>query len=230
MVDKAFWENVRKVWVVKAPPDIKAKASSGGAIDPSLLKDPWADDIIPFDEVDHDGAWKAAAEGSEIPRVTPKNKPARPQLDTEKFDGFIAKQTLPDYVEACRLLRGCELPAEMDNLYASLIERIPVLHDAITKFEGVYQPEMSQFYDYYIPEALDLTARYLEYLNVGIDEGIVKDTESEVLDAAEKLLLAVNDKIDEIYKFAAMEIKAKAKALESLMGQDGYVNPDFKIN
>ena len=40
----------------------------------------------------------------------------------------------------------------------------------------------------------------------------------------------MNDKIDEIYKFASIEIKAKAKALESMMSQDGYVDPKFKIN
>ena len=39
----------------------------------------------------------------------------------------------------------------------------------------------------------------------------------------------VNEKIDEIYKFASIEIKAKAKALESLMSQDGYVDPNYKF-
>jgi hypothetical protein len=67
-------------------------------------------------------------------------------------------------------------------------------------------------------------------MDVGIGEKILSETEREVLDAASKLLFAVNDKIDEIYKFASIEIKAKAKALESLMSQDGYVDLNFKIN
>jgi hypothetical protein len=107
---------------------------------------------------------------------------------------------------------------------------MPVLQDAIVKFESVYQSDMTQFYGYYIPEALQLTATYLEYLNVGIRDQIIQEAEKEVLDAASKLLFAVNDKIDEIYKFASIEIKAKAKALESLMSQDGYVDSNFKIN
>ena len=118
----------------------------------------------------------------------------------------------------------------MDNLYKELIIRIPTLQESLDKFEEIYQPDMYQFYEYYIPEALQLTATYIEYLDVGIGEKILQETEREVLDAANKLLIAVNDKIDEIYRFASMEIKAKAKALESLMSQDGYVDPSFKIN
>ena len=118
----------------------------------------------------------------------------------------------------------------MDNLYKELIIRMPTLQQSLDKFEEVYQPDMYQFYEYYIPEALQLTATYIEYLDVGIGERILQETERDVLDAANKLLIAVNDKIDEIYKFASMEVKAKAKALESLMSQDGYVDPSFKIN
>ena len=51
----------------------------------------------------------------------------------------------------------------------------------------------------------------------------------EVLDAVEQLLAGVNDKIEEIRKFAAIELQAKAKALESMLSQDGYIAPEFKI-
>ena len=51
----------------------------------------------------------------------------------------------------------------------------------------------------------------------------------EVLDAIEQLLTGVNDKIEEIRRFAAIELQAKAKALESMLSQDGYVNPEFKL-
>ena len=53
MIDTAFWKEVRDVWIVKAPPQIEdVKVTSGGAIDPGLLKDPWDMDEIPFDMVD----------------------------------------------------------------------------------------------------------------------------------------------------------------------------------
>ena len=157
-------------------------------------------------------------------------RPGRPQLDKNRFGELLEKKQLLSYVEACRLLRKCELPEEMDNLYKELIIRMPILQQSLDKFEEVYQPDMYQFYEYYIPEALQLTVTYIEYLDVGIGERILQETENEVLDAAKKLLIAVNDTIDEIYKYASMEIKAKAKALESIMSQDGYVDPNLKIN
>ena len=33
----------------------------------------------------------------------------------------------------------------------------------------------------------------------------------------------------EIFDFATMQLRAQAQALESLMGQDGFVNPAFKL-
>lgn len=243
MIERQFWEEAKRVWIVEAPPKIKEiKTGSGGAIDPSLLKDPWDMEEIPFDQVDYDGAVKAAFEGGDIPIKTEyKGKetpievieeppvPKRPQLDVEAFEACLEKRNLLEYVKACKLLMKCELPENMDSLYKELIERIPVLDESIVKFESVYQPDMEQFYDYFIPEALQLTASYLEYLDVGIGEEILMQTENEVVDAVKKLIIGVNDKIDEIYKYASIEIKAKAKALESMMSQNGHVDPQFKL-
>ncbi|WP_026508368.1 hypothetical protein [Butyrivibrio sp. MC2013] len=241
MIEKAFWKAARDAWIVNAPPKIvDVKTGLGGKIDPSLLKDPWELEEVPFDMVDHDRAFEAVLAGEDIPlnseyinnslrRIIP-GKQHRARLNVEQFDELIEKQSIPEYVSACKLLRACDLPVKMNELYDELIERMPVLQDAVYKFEGVYHADMSQFYEYYIPEALQLTATYIEYLDVGIGEDIIKATEIEVIEACEKLLIAINDKIDEIYKFASIEIKAKAKALESMMGQDGYVNPDYKIN
>lgn len=152
------------------------------------------------------------------------------RLDRNVFENLLQKQQLLDYAEACRLLISCELPENMENLFKELIARMPILQESIDKFESVYQPDMYQFYEYYIPEALRLTATYIEYLDVGIGEKILKETEIEVLDATSKLLTGINDKVDEIYRFASMEIKAKAKALESIMSQDGHVDSKYKIN
>lgn len=152
------------------------------------------------------------------------------RLDRKAFEELLQKQQLLDYTEACRLLISCELPENMENLFKELIARMPILQESIDKFESVYQPDMYQFYEYYIPEALRLTATYIEYLDVGIGEKILKETEIEVLDATSKLLTGINDKVDEIYRFASMEIKAKAKALESIMSQDGHVDSKYKIN
>jgi hypothetical protein len=240
MIERRFWEEVKGVWIIKAPPKIKeVKTSDGGPIDPELLKEPWETEEIPFDQIDFEGAVMAAFTGEAMPvkekgdREAPNSEPEqekKPHLNTEKFDALLEKQTISDYVEACKLLRDCELPQEMDEAYQMLIERMPVLQETIVEFKDVYQPDMDAFYEYYIPEALQLAQTYLEYIDVGIGEEILQEMKKEVVDATDKLLLAINEKIDEIYQFASMEVKAKAKALESMMSQNGYVDPEFKMH
>lgn len=156
-------------------------------------------------------------------------KRKRPKLNTDQFEWLIEQQTIPAYTEACHLLLECELPESMDELMNQLIERMSVLQETAEKFGGIYEADLSQFYEYYIPEALELTSTYLEYLDLDIGEELINETEREVMDAIEKLVLSVNEKIEEICKYAMIEIRAKAKALDSMMSQDGYVGSEFKI-
>ena len=244
MIEKEFWEDVRNAWILKAPPQIRdTKTSSGGEIDPDLLQDPWDMDGIPFDMLDFDQAVEAGLTGKKFEvkneyrnmvRSLPEEVKAperrrRPKLEMAEFEEFMGRQKIQDYIEACKLLLKCELPEKMEKVEQKLMERMAVLQDCITKFGNIYQTDLSQFQEYYIPEALQLTASYLEYIDEDIDENTIKETEIEVLDATEQLLTGVNDKIEEIRKFAAIELQAKAKALESMLSQDGYVDPEFKI-
>ena len=50
------------------------------------------------------------------------------------------------------------------------------------------------------------------------------------MSSSDGLLVALRDKKNEIYKFGSMELKARSKALESIMSQDGHVSPEYKIN
>jgi hypothetical protein len=43
------------------------------------------------------------------------------------------------------------------------------------------------------------------------------------------LLQVVNEKIDEIYRFVTIDANAEAKALETIMSQDGHVDPAHRI-
>lgn len=166
------------------------------------------------------------------PEIMASPKPVkrkRPKLNTDQFEWLIEQQTIPAYTEACHLLLECELPESMDELMNQLIERMSVLQETAEKFGGIYEADLSQFYEYYIPEALELTSTYLEYLDLDIGEALINETEKEVMDAIEKLVLSVNEKIEEICKYAMIEIRAKAKAFDSMMSQDGYVGSEFKI-
>lgn len=256
MIDRAFWEEVRDSWTVKAAPQIKdIKTSSGGDIDPELLQDPWDSEEISFDMVDFDQITKDILKGGDIPlKQTPAAQktampdileteseqeksaapesvpqPEKPRLDTEKFDTLMEGKTLPNYREACRQLLACALPKEIDEIFEKIADRMQVLQETLQRFENADSPELGQLCEYYIPETLQVAASYLEYRSMGIDEQILQETVQETMAAAEKLLLTINDIIDEIYRFASIEIKARAKAVESIMSMGGHVDPSFKI-
>lgn len=260
MIERKFWEEVRKSWILEIPPQISGlKTSSGGEIDPDLLEDPWGQEGIPFDMIDYDDAMEAALAGEsyQVPKglrhrskasygkgfqpvpqsaskvsvqaVKPPEKRQKPKFDSTGFEERMERRTLTDYIEAGKLLLKCELPEKMEKLGQKLVERMYVLQTNIRQFEKVYQPDMSQFYDCYIPDALQMSASYLEYVDAEIDEAIIKETEKEAAAAMGRLIGAVNEEIEEIYQYAKIEIHAQARALESMMNQDGYVDPDFKI-
>jgi hypothetical protein len=152
------------------------------------------------------------------------------QIDEDRFNALLDERNLDAYIEACGLRRNATLPEGIDNRYLERVQRLMVLKESTEKYKDYYQPDLYEFYDFYIPEALQITVSFLEYLDAGIGENILLETEQEITEALDKLMIGVNEKIDEIYKFASIEIKAKAKALDSVMGQNGYVSPEYKFN
>ncbi len=154
----------------------------------------------------------------------------RSKLKKKEFEAYIEKGDIPAYVNASLLLMECDLPEEIQANYDQLIERMPILHDAIARFDKIYHADMDQFYEYFAPEALKITAIYLDYQAVAPSERILSETRENVLLATRKLVQVINEKIDEIYMFVTIETNAEAKALETVMIQDGYVDAKFKIN
>lgn len=106
---------------------------------------------------------------------------------------------------------------------------MPVLQDAINKFDDVYHADIDLFTECYAPEAFRITATLLEYEAVKPSEEIIEETRENVIQATRKLILVVDEKIDEIYKFVTIETNAEARALEAMMSQDGYVDSNLKI-
>ena len=148
----------------------------------------------------------------------------------EELEALLDAKTFPDYSKALKIIASCRLPVKMHLLYGTLIERLCVLDKTVEKYQDSYRTDLTQFYDYYIPEAIRVTTTFMGYIDARVGKSIVDAAEKEVMAAGETLLRAVNEKIDEIYKFASIEVKAKAKALDAIMNQDGYVDPTYKIN
>lgn len=150
-------------------------------------------------------------------------------LDKNRFYKLLKKGGIQNYVEASKFLLECSMPDEIAQTYQQLIDRMPILQDAVIRFDEIYHVDMDQFEEYYAPETLKITAVYLDYQAAGPSEKILKETKEGVFLATRKLLQVVNEKIDEIYQFVAIDANAEAKALETIMSQDGYVDPENRI-
>ncbi len=151
------------------------------------------------------------------------------KLNKQLFFELLGKRGIDSYVRACKMLLECDLPDRIRSNYEELIKRMPVLQAAIDEFDKVYHVDMDQFDDFYVPEALKVTATLVEYEIVKPSESILEEVRENVFQATNKLLLVVNEKIDEIYKFVTIETNAEAKALEAIMSQNGYVDSQYKF-
>lgn len=237
MINNKFWKDAASSWVWMAKPDVHVKTGSGGQISDELLKNPWEimeDDFVDFDEIDHEATMRSMMEGGDVILKEQQDKKPSPsvgiRLDMDQFDDYLELETIAGFSSCFRMLRDCGLPDAMTIPFGQIVERMAVLEDAANKFKKVYEADLSIFIESYMPEALNLSVGYVEYRNAKVDETILISTQNEVVEALNTLLIGINDKIDEIYKFASIELKAAAKALNANMNMDGHVDSKFKIN
>lgn len=203
--------------------EIRDQKSTLGLLRKNLLQNPL------YKVVDTNGD---SEETKEIPEAfTRVEQPSvKSKLDKRKFKELIEKENITGFIEASRMLIQCDLPEDIEKNYKELIERMPVLEEAVNKFDDIYHADLETFYTYYAPETLSVTATFLNYLAGKPSEKILSDLKENVFLASKKLLQVVNDKIDEIYKFVTIEANAEARAVESVMSQNGHVDDAFNIN
>lgn len=240
MIDKAFWQEVNKAWTKDSKTKFVYTTGMGGAISEDLKSFGGMFDEIETDgDVEFDlgsggffestGSSSAGSMGPSGKEPETKVTEKRPKLDTERFMALIEGQTLTGFSEACKLLIGCKLPAKMEDVYQNLADEMMTLQDAIIKFKGIYTTDLTEFYEYYIPETLELASAYIEYVEADVDRNIISETEDEVMQSSEKLLIALSDKKNEIYKYGSIELKARAQAVDAMMSQNGHVSPEYRL-
>ena len=175
MIESDFWEEVRNVWIKKATSSVKDSKSRMNGSEDSYSE---FSDSVSFFDIDPDEAFKAVQKGEDIPIKKSHNieeavssqdsdkemAKKKVVLDTERFMALIEKKTLNSFSEACGLLTELDIPAKMEDLLSEISEEMLTLQEAITKFDGIYKADMEQFYEYYIPEALELVSTYVEYM------------------------------------------------------------------
>ncbi|WP_028243917.1 hypothetical protein [Pseudobutyrivibrio ruminis] len=150
-------------------------------------------------------------------------------FDKSSFLDLIERKDLSNYIKACHMLVDFLEPGEICENYKILTERMPVLLESIEKHKDIYQVDIYQFEEYYAPETLRLTLKLIELEVINPSDDILSSIRENVLQATRKLIMLVNEKIDEIYKFVTIELNAEARALEAVMSQDGYVDNDLRI-
>ena len=255
MIDKAFWQEVNKAWTRESKTSFIYKSGKSSEFAPELKAFGGMFDEVETDgdfELDFgsggtaggfgaggfgtsgygagDGSFSVGGTGFGGAGVAGRESvEVKPRLDNEQFMAIIEKRNLPSFAEACDMLIACKLPAKMEDVYNNLSDEMRTLQEAITKFTDIYKTDMTEFYEYYIPETLELASAYLEYVNAKVDPAVISETEDELMQSSEKLLIALQDKKSELYKFGSMELKARAQALDSLMSQDGHVSPEFRL-
>ena len=141
-------------------------------------------------------------------------------LETMSTNDF-RQDSLESYIFTLKELSDADLPEDMKISLAAAAEAIRALVNALEQ----YPSEVSQSYkfkDYYIPEIINLTNSYIEYNKAEVSQNVIKPVYTKVMNALADVEAAAKQRINEIYQVATMGTKAKADALQRVLGQDGY--------
>lgn len=246
MINNEFWTEAAASWSWEEKTDIKIVSGNGGKISEEFLEKTGEvvsnEEFVSFDDIKYDVSLEFVATGGEIAiRNNSKEnletilnhvEDTGPKIiiDMDAFDNYFEMGTLVGFRNCFKLLEKCGLEETLIQKSKELENRIEVLEEAEAKFKKIYQADLSLFIENYIPESLNLVLGYIEYVNVKVSDNILASSLLEVEEVLNALLIGINDKIDEIYKFASIELKATAKALNATMSSNGYVDSKYKIN
>lgn len=238
MINNGFWKEAASSWSWSTKRDIQVKTGDVSLrFDGKLNKTEEVfeeDEYLDFDKIDYEATVKSMMSGGDailkgnVECIKDTNNGIC--LDLDRFDHYLEQENLDGFINCFKMLQDCGLPAVLTEKIKEIVKRMDVLKDAIKKFKKVYEADITIFIENYIPETLNLSVGYIEYINAKVDEMILVSTQTEVIEALGTLLIGINDKIDEIYKFASIELKAAAKALNANMNLDGHVDTKYKIH
>ena len=103
------------------------------------------------------------------------------------------------------------------------------LSDIALKKYPSYVEKADSFFSYYIPEAVKLLYSYNEYEKAGLGEEKINPVYEKVITAVKKLSMAAKQQVVDIYRDAIVDTTARAEALTEILGQDGFIDPAFRI-
>lgn len=253
MVDSRFWNEVKNKWSTKEKKVVFIHNNCDNSnISAKYSKNPLNDfdESILFDDIDYEKSFDSMKNGGEAIGIhgnhlntgeylndrsneldavdemditATKNK--NHNIDFDTFDEYMEKRTFTGYIYAAKLLYEDNVPEVLREPFKEIIKKMPMLDELSNRFKMIYPTDMSMFTEMYIPNFMDLIVGYYEYENIGITGDTLENSMKEILNTAKTLNSAMDEKMDEIKKFAEIEIKAQAKALNALLGANGFGNP-----
>ena len=88
-------------------------------------------------------------------------------------------------------------------------------------------PQMRKFMDYYLPTTVKLVESYADFDKAGIRGENIMSAKTEIEKTLDTINQAFAKLLDDMYQTAAFEAAADAKALKTILMQDGYMKSEF---
>lgn len=159
---------------------------------------------------------KAINNGTNQKRETLRNLE---KLSMEEF----RKDTLDSYSFSINELCDANLPDEMKEALLAVDAAIKALINALEQYPSE-SARSYKFKEYYIPELITLIYSYLEYSKAKVNDKVIGPVYSKIMNALADVESAAKQRINEIYSVATLGTKARAEALQRLLGQDGLID------
>lgn len=142
---------------------------------------------------------------------------------------FLENGDMQTYIFGIKTLMDAGMPEKMKKELGKMVGALEHLDTALKKYPG-YEEQCDSFFTYYIPEAVRILYSYQEYEKAGIEKQEINPVYEKVMEAIQKLEMAAKQQVMGIYKKEILDTTARAEALSEILGQDGYVDPAYKIN
>ena len=121
-----------------------------------------------------------------------------------------------------------DMPEELRDTILELNSKLRGLQKTIEKYP-YRKEEIYQFLKYYVPEAVKVVTSYQNYQGVGLERDTMNHIYEKVLSSVRALEAAVIQKIIDMYHMETMDTVARAEALKEILGQDGFIDPTYKL-
>lgn len=158
-------------------------------------------------------------------------------LDKEEFsievfpyeiDQLIEQSSIKAYLDAWHYITKIKLPEDILVQATNVERQLEKLDKTIAEYPEK-ECETDRFKDCYIPDCLKLVSVYYEKIRIGMDDNSLEIITKKITESMSTLERAIIEKLQEIHRYNLIEASAEAVALTSIMEQDGYVDPIYKI-